>query len=253
MKCEIIRDLIPLIEGDVCSPQSKEAVLEHIKTCDNCRQLYEHSKIQPVFELSTDETTAQKSIEKGFRKVKRRWVASILLVIFLVPICFLALGQFTGRGISFTNINEMIIADAFLRDLKQEDYEAAFLHLDIEPMKERWLKEWFDKDKLENIENDAQRVFLESASILKDVGGIESFRFLAIDEQAECYTIYYTIVVNGTEQKLELDVTNKGIKSIWGDGSFIDDPVAHFAAWSEYLWQEYEGCYFDPETKEYVY
>lgn len=253
MRCEIIKDLIPLIEGDVCSPQSKEAVLEHIKTCDSCRLLYESSNIQPVFVLSTDETTAQKSIEKSFRKVKRRWVASILLVIFFVPIFFLAWGQFDGRGLSFTNINEIIIANAFLRDLKQGDYEAAFQHLNLEPMKERWLKEWFEEDKLENIKNDAQRVFLESASLLIDAGGIEDFQFLAIDKQPKHFTLYYTIVVNGTEQNLELDVTDKGITSILGYGSFIDDPVAHFGAWSEYLWQEYEGCYFDPETKQYMY
>ena len=50
-----------------------------------------------------------------------------------------------------------------------------------------------------------------------------------------------------------MDITNDGIKSFFGTGSFINDPVAHFGAWSEYLWEEYEGCYFDTETKKYVY
>ncbi len=253
MQCEIVKDLMPLIEDDACSPQSKEAVSEHIKTCDSCRQMYENSKITPIFELSADERIAQKSIEHGFRKVKRRWAASILLVIFLVPIVVLSWGQIQGRGIAFTNINELLIAEAFLRDLKQEDYNAAFQQLDTALIKEEWVSRWFDEETLENFESDALRVFCESASLLKEAGGIESFQFLAIDKQAGCYTIYYTIVVDGTEQELTLTVTNNGVRSFSGHGSFIDDPVSHFGTWSEYLWQEYEGCYLDPDTKQYVY
>lgn len=73
------------------------------------------------------------------------------------------------------------------------------------------------------------------------------------DEESDCYTIYYTIIVNGKEEEHTLDVTDKGVISFNGDGSFIDDPIAHFGAWSEFLWQEYEGCYFDSETKQYIY
>ena len=96
IQCEIIRDLIPLIEDDVCSEQSKEIVLEHIKNCEECRRIYETSKVQPSLELSTEETIAKKAIGKGLRKIKRRWIASILVVILLVPICFLTWGQYHG-------------------------------------------------------------------------------------------------------------------------------------------------------------
>lgn len=253
MQCEIIRDLIPLMEDDVCSPQSRDAVLGHIKTCADCRQLYENAKIQPVFELRTEEAIAQKSIKRGFRKVKRRWAASILLVVFLIPIVFLTWGQVSGRGVSFTNIHEILIAESFLRDLTKEDYEAAFSHMDIDSMKEEWLAEWFDEEKLENFAEDAQRVFCESASLLTEIGGIQDFEFLAIDQQPDFYRIYYTIAVNGEQQELSLGVTDDGIEYFFGNGSYIDDPVAHFGLWSEYLWQEYKGCYLDPETHQYRY
>lgn len=253
MQCEIIRDLIPLIEDDVCSLQSKEAVLEHIKTCERCRQLYENSRIKLSFELSVDEDKAQKSIKKGFKKIKRRWMASILMILLLFPITLLSWGQIQGRGLSFTNINEFMIANAFFADLKRGDYDSAFLHLDIESLREEWLNEWFDKEKLENFENDAQRVFHESASLLIDAGGIENYEFLAIDDNGDYYRIYYTLVVKGKEEVVMLDVSNHGIQHFVGSGSFIDDPMAHFGEWSEFLWQEYEGCYYDPETKQYVY
>lgn len=253
MQCEIIKDLIPLMADDVCSPQSKQAVSEHIQTCDTCRQFYEKAKIHPVFTFSTDEEAALKSMRSGFRKIKRRWAVSILLVIAFIPVVFLSWGQWNGRGISFTNINEIIIADTFLKDLKNGDYEAAFDHMDITSIQEDWLNEWFDEETLENMENDAQRVFCESASMLIDQGGITDYRFLAIDKQADSYTIYYTVIVNGQEQELSLYVNDQGIERFSGHGSFIDDPLSHFGQWSEYLWEEYEGCYYDPETKQYIY
>ena len=125
--------------------------------------------------------------------------------------------------------------------------------MNIEPLKKEWLDEWFDEEKLKNFDDDAERVFCESASLLIDAGGIQDFEFLAVDRQPDSYTVYYTVVVDGKEHALSMDITNDGIKSFFGAGSFINDPVAHFGAWSEYLWEEYEGCYFDTETKKYVY
>lgn len=110
-----------------------------------------------------------------------------------------------------------------------------------------------EEEKLENMEEDARRVFCKSAELLKNAGGIEKPKLLAIDEQLDRYVIYYTIEVNGKEQEFSMDATDRGIIGFAGDGSFIDDPVAHFGEWSEFLWQEYEGCYFDAETNQYVY
>ena len=253
IQCEIIRDLIPLLEDDVCSEQSKKAVLEHIDECEECRKLYEAAKSNPQFVLNAEEIATKEVFNKGFKKVKRRWLASVLAVLFLIPILYLSWGQYYGRGFSFTNLNEFVIARAFLNDLEKEDYEAAFHHLYLEPMKERWLSDWFEEEKLENIEEDAMRVFCESAILLNNAGGIENPKLLAIDRQSDYYVIYYTIEINGKEAEFFMDVTDRGIIGFAGDGSFIDDPVAHLGAWSEFLWQEYEGCYFDSETKQYIY
>lgn len=36
--CEIVQDLLPLYEDDVCSQESKIAVEEHLKDCPICRE-----------------------------------------------------------------------------------------------------------------------------------------------------------------------------------------------------------------------
>ena len=40
MNCDIIKDLLPLYAEDLCRPDSRAAVEEHLKTCESCRQEY---------------------------------------------------------------------------------------------------------------------------------------------------------------------------------------------------------------------
>ena len=39
MKCEVIRDLMPLYLDECCSESSRELVEEHLKECDCCRKM----------------------------------------------------------------------------------------------------------------------------------------------------------------------------------------------------------------------
>lgn len=41
MKCEIIRDLLPLYADECCSHDTKEAVEEHVKSCAECKKILE--------------------------------------------------------------------------------------------------------------------------------------------------------------------------------------------------------------------
>lgn len=41
MKCDVIRDLLPLYEEGLCRGETKKAIDEHLKTCQECRELRE--------------------------------------------------------------------------------------------------------------------------------------------------------------------------------------------------------------------
>lgn len=43
--CEIVQDLIPLVNDDVASAASKEMVLEHCKKCERCAELLDEKNI----------------------------------------------------------------------------------------------------------------------------------------------------------------------------------------------------------------
>ena len=125
IQCEIIRDLIPLMEDEVCSEQSKKAVLEHIKKCEECKRIYENSKIHPEFVLNSNENKEEEVIKNGFRKIKRKWRASILIILLIVPVVVLSWGQAWGNGIAFTNLDDIYRCIQYLNYIKKGEYDRA--------------------------------------------------------------------------------------------------------------------------------
>lgn len=131
IQCEIIRDLIPLMEDDVCSEQSKAAVLEHIKKCEECRKIYENAKISPAFVLSADEKKEKEVVKKGCRKIKIKYRVSLIAVLLIVPILYLSWGQAWGSGIAFTNIDDIYRCVKYLHHIKDGKYDKAVEMVDF--------------------------------------------------------------------------------------------------------------------------
>ena len=50
--CEIIRDLLPLYQDDICSEKSRNAIEEHIKECESCRTYLK--KMEGEIPIETD-------------------------------------------------------------------------------------------------------------------------------------------------------------------------------------------------------
>lgn len=94
MKCEIVRDLLPLYDEKLCRAESAALVEEHLKTCAACRSLLE--KFPEAEHPKTDENAI-----KPFVKVKRRLrtrsviliVLGVLLLAVLIPVGYLTVNQ----------------------------------------------------------------------------------------------------------------------------------------------------------------
>ena len=54
-ECELIQDLLPLYQDNVCSNSSKRAVEEHLQECDNCRNMMQQLKSTEYDEALTKE------------------------------------------------------------------------------------------------------------------------------------------------------------------------------------------------------
>ena len=123
--CELIQDLLPLYEEGLCSPASRRAVEEHLRLCEACRRL---SAPLPI-EEPQDLPAADRAVKKGIKKVKRRWLTSLIAAVLVVPLLLLSVNQFRGRGVCFTNPDDIVTAWQFLHALETENWEkAAAMH-----------------------------------------------------------------------------------------------------------------------------
>ncbi len=116
MNCNIVKDLIPLYIDECCSEESKKAVEEHIRDCDDCRQLLEDMK-------SSSDIMVVSEKPKTFNKLND-WKASVLQSVLL----FISFGLITigvtlesrtpsGIGNGFWALNLVIPATGFMLSL----------------------------------------------------------------------------------------------------------------------------------------
>lgn len=252
IQCGVIQDLLPLYVDDCCSEMSRQAVEQHLETCTDCRAVL-HELSAPLPHIAQPEEDAAPTLKKGLKKIRRRWIASILIVIALIPVCFLGWNQAWGHGVCFTNLRELWIANRFLNCLQQGNYEGAYAYIDLESLRADWLARSFDEETLADMETAGLAQFCESATDLINAGGIRAYQYLATDRQPEWHEIIFSVVVGEQTRKITLRVSDNGVQTF---GSFSippSDPIDALAMWSELLWQHYEGCHFDPELGEYVY
>ena len=99
-KCEIIRDLLPLVQDGVASEASCRLVREHLETCEECRSAY---SLDPV--KMPDET------------LDRRLIASVRKAFFLMGIVLLLIGTLVGvltMTVCSFFVNNFLVYPAYL-------------------------------------------------------------------------------------------------------------------------------------------
>lgn len=145
ISCDIIRDLLLLYASDECSQDSKKLIEEHIETCESCRKALEELRgpVVPQEEPETrtvlDEKAKDFKVKRVFKKIRRRWLASLLCVLLIFPLIgagFMVRNQIEGEGVCFTNLDELYTARAFVKAVQKGNYEKAFSYIDAEGMYE---------------------------------------------------------------------------------------------------------------------
>ena len=253
LSCEIVMDLLPLYEEGICSEETKKAVEEHLKECKKCRSFLEDVHSFPEEEIQAEsvdksQADADKVVVKSFKKIALRWMCSILIVAIVIPMAILGWNQYNEVGVHFTNLHELYIGKQFVEQLILGNYEEAFKYIDVESKKTE-----LGEKELENVEDKMLEKFLESAEKLKEAGGIQEAYYKGVSYGDFHYQLKYLIVVDGKKSWAFFDVGDRGVINFGNDKSFLTDSFAYFGGWSELLWQDLNGCYYDPELKGYVY
>jgi len=123
LDCQIIRDLLPLYEDGVCSEKSREAVKDHLTACRDCAALA--GKQLPLPELP-ESAPEEQAVAKSFRKVRRRWVLSLVILLVALPVLYmlgrLGWNEYQKEGICFSNLGTVWDAESFADALEDGDF-----------------------------------------------------------------------------------------------------------------------------------
>src|SRR5690554_699010 len=104
ISCNIIEDLLILYVAKECSEDTKKMVEDHLSTCRSCQNILEtlQSPVVPMERVNHELNNKEISFQKGFKKIRHRWIASSILLLLIIPLTgvgFLSRNEIRGEGI----------------------------------------------------------------------------------------------------------------------------------------------------------
>lgn len=157
MTCEVFNDLLLIYAAGECSDKTRKMVEEHVATCESCakslramtepvgsgdarREKDTGDPGYPVGQSVTErleEAAKEMTFKKGFKKIRRRWLISILCALLIIPLAglgYLGYNETRGEGYAFSNIKGMSNVNSFMKCVQEGDYAGAVEYYDIESM-----------------------------------------------------------------------------------------------------------------------
>lgn len=125
MNCEIVQDLLVLYDENMCSPASREAVERHLAECPDCRKLRNLTEAVTIPEVPAESSPEDRAAVKTIRRMRRKWLTSLIAVLLLIPLLMLSFNQIVGMNVCFTNLDEIMAAYRFVELLEAGDVETA--------------------------------------------------------------------------------------------------------------------------------
>lgn len=272
--CDIIQDLLPLYIDSCCHPGSRELVEAHLKTCPACQKVFsemtgdlpapEPPQPEPETPSAPEvmEEKKGKSFRKGMRKIRRRWIASLIAVVVLVPLVLMGINQARGFGLCYTNLHEFYLANAFLGKMKAGDYEGAAQYMNREDVRERYLFSWFTEEEMANFDRDVTDTFVAAAQGYTQMGGLSGYRYhwggyaaaYQCSESFDGVPVYqfeFTLTIGDIEYRAILEASKDGVENCWVYDNPMGGPQQLNAInqWEYTLWDAYVERYYDDARK----
>lgn len=132
--CKVIEDLLPLYCDNVCSNESRKLVEEHLLECKTCQAQLHTMGVVPIPHIEKEDTEKSAIIKKGFRKIHRRWIASLIAVFMLFPLVFIGIlgyNETHNSNLAFSNIDDVYRCYRYLNYIKSRQYDKAVQMVDF--------------------------------------------------------------------------------------------------------------------------
>ena len=151
--CEIIRDLMPLCSEGLCSEDSKALIEEHIRTCEDCRKLYEGLPADVVPDAAVP--VESKALRKVNKKLKfgKAWL--ILLIALVLGLGYLTVGQFAKVEYiqSFETLWRNVEVYPIARMVAKGDFESFNEWVSTGDIDNLYTYKYFDEIRAQDVEN----------------------------------------------------------------------------------------------------
>ncbi|MCH5275014.1 MAG: zf-HC2 domain-containing protein [Lachnospiraceae bacterium] len=185
LSCEVYEDLLLLYNDGLCSEDTKKLVEEHLNGCARCSKYLKNMRLPEEIvkeqtateELGEDAHAEKESFRKSFRKIRRRWAMSLLvlplLLVLSVPAIMVA-NEIRGEGICFSNLDDIWYCRQFFKLIADGEYDRAAGMLDFS---------WSYQNVREVLSGDVS-------------GGVT-------EEKREIFLEFYGDILNMTEEEFE--------------------------------------------------
>lgn len=114
MKCNLVRDLLPLYLEELCEEETQKQIKDHLDGCEECRQLWKDmgSPVERMIEEVENEVVSIEPMKKYQKKIKRKNRMLVLVVVLAVIVigvlAYLSYGQIKQTGQSFETISQYV-------------------------------------------------------------------------------------------------------------------------------------------------
>lgn len=138
--CEIIDDLLPLYEDQVCNPTTKEAVQSHLRQCARCREKLTDGALPPRDPAPAEFDQEATAVKRSFQKVRRVWIISLAVVLAVALVLGCGVQLFI-RTLLPSDYDQCVqTGEKFIRKLCDGDFEEAAALIPFGYESEQWLE-----------------------------------------------------------------------------------------------------------------
>ena len=101
MKCEMIRDLLPLYIDGLTSKESNQEIEKHLKNCEECQKYYQEMTGEiDNFSVITNEEIEDVNLIKKIKKKNRRKALGIFVGAFILSGVLMGVGFHLTHGVA---------------------------------------------------------------------------------------------------------------------------------------------------------
>ena len=119
-ECDVVRDLLFSYSDGVLSQTSKELVEEHLKKCENCRNILEELKQDSKNHEQTKEIDFFKRIKKKLSKKNTIIFIGIIFLVFIITFNILVFNHYNEIASTMEIYLQDNISDAEIENIKNK-------------------------------------------------------------------------------------------------------------------------------------